>query len=76
MKQADLIDIFKKASKSDRTLTIVVFPDHLSPAPSTSLAMEIPENIQETLTTLNQQIKEISIWNTSLMNCTAQVKGQ
>lgn len=45
MKQADLSYIFKKAYKSACTPTIVVFPDHLSPTPSTSLAMEIAENI-------------------------------
>jgi hypothetical protein len=60
MKHADLRDIFKKAPKSTCTPTNVVFPDHLSPIPSTSLAIEIPENVQETSITLNQQMKEIS----------------
>ena len=74
MEQADLRDIFKKASKSACTPTIVAFPDHLSPTPSTSLAMDIPENIQETLINLNHQMKAISIQNISLINCTAQVR--
>jgi len=76
MKHADLRDIFKTAPKSACTPTNVVFPDHLSPTPSTSLAIEIPENVQEISITLNQQMKEISIWNTSLISCTAQVQGQ
>lgn len=71
MKHADLTEVFKKASKSDCIPTTVVFPDHLSPSSSTSFATEIPENIRETLITLNQQMKEISIWNTSLISCTA-----
>jgi len=75
MNQADLWDIFKKASKSACTPTTAVFPDHLSPTPSTSLGMEIPGNMQDTLITLNQQMMEISIQNTSLINCRAQVRG-
>jgi len=75
MKQADLWDIFKKASKSACTPTAVVFPDHLSPTPSTSLAMEIPGNIQETLITLNQQMKEISIQNTVIPRLTKIIRS-
>jgi len=39
--------MFKKASESVRTSTIVVFPDSMSPAPSSSLAMKMPEYTEE-----------------------------
>ena len=45
MKQADLRDTFKKASKSISTVTIS--PDPLSHTPSTSSAMKTPENTEE-----------------------------
>jgi hypothetical protein len=47
MKQADLREMFKKASKSICTSTIVVPPDPSSPTPSTSSATKIPENTEE-----------------------------
>jgi hypothetical protein len=46
LKQADLRDMFIKASKSGCTSN-VVSPDPLSPIPSTFPAMETPENIEE-----------------------------
>jgi hypothetical protein len=46
VKQADLKDWFKKASKSVCTLTILVSLDPLSPNPSTSSAMKTPENTE------------------------------
>jgi hypothetical protein len=47
MKQADIRDMFKKASKSVCTSTIVVSPDPLSPTPSNSSATKTPENTKE-----------------------------
>jgi len=44
MKRAAQRDMFKKASKSVHTSTVVVPPDPLSPTPSTSSAMKTPEN--------------------------------
>jgi hypothetical protein len=46
MKEADLRDMFRKASKSVCTSTVVVSPDHLSPTPSTSPAMKTPQNTE------------------------------
>jgi hypothetical protein len=51
MKQADLRDTFRKASKSVSALTVVVSPNPLSPSPSTSSASlveseETPENTE------------------------------
>jgi hypothetical protein len=40
MKQGDLRDVFRKASKSVCTST-VVSPDNLSPGPSTSSGMKL-----------------------------------
>jgi len=39
--------MFKKASESVRTSTIVVSPDSMSPAPSPSSAMKMPEYTEE-----------------------------
>jgi hypothetical protein len=39
--------MFKKASKSVCTLTVAVSPDHWSPTPSTSSAMNTLGNTQE-----------------------------
>jgi hypothetical protein len=47
LKQADRRDMFKKASKCVCSLTIVVCPNPLSPAPSASSAMKTPENTEE-----------------------------
>jgi hypothetical protein len=47
VKQANLRDMFKNVSKSVCTSTIVIPPDHLSPAWSTSLVMKSPENTEE-----------------------------
>jgi hypothetical protein len=47
IKQADLSDMIKKASKSACTSTVVVMPDPLALTPSTSSAMETPENTEE-----------------------------
>ena len=47
MKQADVRDMFNKTSKSACISTIVVSSDPLSPVPSTSTAMETPENTEE-----------------------------
>jgi hypothetical protein len=47
MRQEDLRDMFIKASNSVCTSTIVVAPDSLSPTPSTSSTLKIPENTEE-----------------------------
>ena len=47
MKQTDVKDMFKKASKHVCTSTIVVCPDPLSPTPSKSSMMKTPENTEE-----------------------------
>jgi hypothetical protein len=47
MKQANLSNIFKDASKSVSTSTIVASPDPLSPNQSTCLALKTPENTKE-----------------------------
>jgi len=39
--------MFTQVSKSVCTLTVVVFPDPLSPAPLISSAMKTPENKEE-----------------------------
>jgi hypothetical protein len=49
MKQADLRDMFKKASKSVCTPAGVIPPDPLSPTPSTSSPLKTPKNTEETL---------------------------
>jgi hypothetical protein len=46
-KHIDIKDISKKASNSVCTSTIVIFPDTLSPTPSTSSATKTPENKEE-----------------------------
>ena len=57
MKEADLWDTFKTASKNVCLSIIVVSPDHLSPTPSTSLALESRKTQKGTLMTLNQQME-------------------
>jgi hypothetical protein len=66
MKQADLRNMFKKASKCVCTSTVVVSPDPLSPTPSTSSTTKT----QETRRTM---MKAISKWNIPVVKCTAQV---
>jgi len=66
LKQADLTNMFKKASKSVHISTIVVSPDPLSPT-LTSSPMKKPWNIEEDTNTLNQQMKDTSKWNTPMI---------
>jgi hypothetical protein len=47
IKQADLRNTFKKASKSVCTSTVVVFLDPSSPTPLTSSAMNTPQITEE-----------------------------
>jgi hypothetical protein len=47
VKQADLKEMFKKASKSVCISTVVLSPDPLSPASSTSSAVKTPESTEE-----------------------------
>jgi hypothetical protein len=51
MKPADHRDVFKKASKSVSTSTIVVSPDVLSPTPAASAAMKAPDPQSRSLST-------------------------
>jgi hypothetical protein len=67
------MNIFRKVSESVCTSAIVVYPDHLSPTPSTFLAIEISENKEDKLITLNHHMKETFKWNIPLISCTAQV---
>jgi hypothetical protein len=50
-------------------------PDPQSPGPSVSMVQtkKTPENVEGHWMPLNQQLKEISEWNTTLISCTAQV---
>jgi hypothetical protein len=66
----------KKTSNSVCTSTVAVPPDLLSATVSTSSAVKTPENTEEDLMTLNQQLKEICKWNTALISCAAQVYEQ
>jgi hypothetical protein len=47
MKESNLRDMLKMTSKSVSTSVTVVSPDTFSLSPSTSSAMEIPENTEE-----------------------------
>jgi hypothetical protein len=47
VKQVDSREIFKNASKSVCTSTIVVSPDPLSPTPTTYSALMTPENAEK-----------------------------
>jgi len=49
-------------------------PGPLSPTPSTSSAAKSQKRKKSILITLNQQMKEISTWNTSLSTCTTLVQ--
>ena len=66
IKQAHLNDKFKKSSQSICTSTVVL-SDPLSPIPSTQ---------KRALMTLNQQMKEISRWNTRLISFQPQYRSQ
>jgi hypothetical protein len=65
IKQAHLKDKFKKASRSICT-SAVVSSDPLSPIPSTQ---------KRTMMALNQQMKEISKWNTPLISFQPQYRS-
>jgi hypothetical protein len=47
MKQADIRDMFKKELQEFLYVTIFVFPDPLSPTPSTSSAMKTWDNTEQ-----------------------------
>jgi hypothetical protein len=47
MKWVVVREMIKKASKSVCTSTVVVFPNHLFPTPSTSSAIKTPRNMEE-----------------------------
>jgi hypothetical protein len=79
--------MLKKAFKSVSALTVALFHDLLSCGPSAASAVKTFElwsagrncrdsiKPKRTLMPLNQQVKEISKWNT-LVICTAQVQDQ
>jgi len=67
------MDMFRKNSESVCTSTTVVYPNHLSPTPSTYLAIKTPEKKDDKPMTLNHQMKEKSKWNIPLISCTDQV---
>jgi hypothetical protein len=73
LKQAKLRGMFKKASWSVCTATIVVSPDPSSPSVPNSSIVKLHKAPKRTLMTVNQQLKEISYWNTPLITCSAQV---
>ena len=74
MKQADLRNIFRKASKIICKSTIVVSPDPLSPTPSTSSAIKTPENIEENLDDFEPAAEGDTKWNTPLISCRLHFK--
>jgi hypothetical protein len=74
VKDADLRDMFKKATKDVCTSAVVVLPHCLSPTPSTSSTIKTPHKKEEVLMTSNQQMKEISNCNTPLISCAAQYR--
>jgi hypothetical protein len=45
--------------------------DPMFPNPSIAVAMKTTENIEEDPDNLNQQVKEISKWNSPLISCVA-----
>jgi hypothetical protein len=47
LSELDLGDMFRQASKIIYTLTVVVSPDPMSPAPSSSSALKTPESTEE-----------------------------
>ena len=63
--EADLGDIFKKATKTC-TSTIVVSPNPLSSTPLTSSAMKTPKNTEE-----DQKLEEVSKWTIPLISWAA-----
>jgi hypothetical protein len=65
--------MFKKASKSVCTSTVVLSPDPLYYTPWMSSALKTKKTKRRTFMTLNQQTKDISRWITHLISCTAQV---
>lgn len=68
MKEADLRDMMNKATKGVCALTIILFSDPLPLTPSTSSAVKIPENTEE-----DQQLRDVSTWNTRMFKYAAQV---
>jgi hypothetical protein len=72
VKQADLRDMFKKASSNVCTSTVVVCHDHFCPTPSTCSPMNTPKSTEEDCGDPEPAVK-ISRWNTPLISCTAQL---
>jgi hypothetical protein len=60
VKQDDLSNTLKKPYRCVCRSTAVVSHDLFSPTPSTSSAVKTPANTEEELTTLNQQMEDIS----------------
>jgi len=66
--ETDLGNMFRKAFKSVCTSTVVVSSDHLP-----SINVLSFEDTRKQKRTLNQQVKEISEWNTPLISCIAKI---
>jgi hypothetical protein len=61
LNEADFRDMFKKASKSGCTSTIVLSPDPFSLTPINFFKVcRLQQTQKRTLMTLNQQLKELS----------------
>jgi len=76
MKQTNLRDMIKKASKSVCATATGVSPDPLSPTPSTSSAMKTPKNTEKDPETWKQQMEEIPKWNTPLIIVFTHMQGE
>jgi len=70
MKQADLRNRFKKASKSVHTSTVLVSPNPLSPTPTYS-PVQTPENTYKDADDPKPAYRYIQLQYSS--NCTAQI---
>jgi hypothetical protein len=76
MKDANLRNMLKGASKCVCTSIIQVPHNSLSLSAAVSSCMKTPENMEEDPYDLKQWVKEISKWNTPLIACAAQVQEQ
>jgi hypothetical protein len=73
MKQADLKDTLKKASKSVHIFSIVTSSNTLSPTPAMSIAMTVPKNKQKDPDDPEPADEKDTQVNNPLTNCTTQV---
>jgi hypothetical protein len=73
MKQADLKDTLKKASKSVHAFSIVISPDNLSPTPSMSTAIKTSKNKEKDPDNPEPADEKDTQMNIPLTSCTVQV---